>query len=286
MYNFTSQLLQDLWRDILMALNCNEIKRLCSVSITISNYCNKNDIIEKRKLLGFPRHTNHCFSHDISSYVNHTSYFNTSCFMDNHTCPESIKNSQILKETLLLLYKNNVNLIYGDLICFNSFTVTNMDLLNADIYIFNGHKIIPLCGFDHENILPKEFSINLGAPILYWTQNNYEDGFDPNNKGLADTSVVWLDITHLKDQLISNIKETSGIIFTIFNLNDIIYTIYFTSETMHNPEKYTKDNFIKCLLRRTTLLLQHENFLIINPLGLEENKLFLNLQYFELLKDF
>lgn len=308
--NFLDVLPSELCQDILLYLNYNEIEILCDNIPKISVYCDKNNILEKRKYQGFPRETNHCIVHDASFFVTDIPKINyIDGIMNNHNFHQirtSTTNiTDILHTTLKLLYSKNIELVYGDLIFLNTNCKQN------GIFIFNGIKIIPGIfnnfsmknGFrfiykidlDYKNdygLLPREFNvITNNCSTTYWA---HEFDYDPGTlkeittkNGIYHNSFIWLDITQLKDQCVKNITIEGCIIFTTFIFNNIEYRIYYSPNQINQNSQiiYYKMHFIKILSKYDLFLLEHEDSCDIlgayYPPRIYANTMFLNLDIFD-----
>lgn len=215
---------QDLWEEILLNFNYDEIEKICSEIPEILIYCERNNVLEKRKFKGFPRSEGKCIYYDVSDLDVETKKLielerileTTHVYKSNN----NINDKQILKQideilnnTLKILYENNINLVYGDVICYKRLHESQHEDLN---FIFNGHKIISLDEFDIYKSLSKEFNvITNNVPLLYWEYfMNVDSG-------------LWIDVSKLKDQCVNNISiEDEHVISTNFTHNNTNYKIY------------------------------------------------------------
>lgn len=157
----------DLWSDIILNLNYNEVERLCVAIPIINNYCKIYNILYKRKYQGFPRQSGRCEAHDVSLLTNEI--------------PESISphdDDEIFKFTLNLMYIEGFDLVYGDLICFAGLDMGD----HNGVHIFDGEKIIQLDEYISTRgqvvTLPKQFHIYNHE---YW-QNISENNITINQR--------------------------------------------------------------------------------------------------------
>lgn len=316
-HSFIENLPEDLWEEILLNLNYDEILSLCITKSEIENYCENNNILEKRKLKGYPRLSGHCAAHDVSHFSELIPEFNN-LFADdfNRSNPngqimaradaidqldptdetDGPKLIKILDQTLKLLYEHKTELVYGDLICFGGLH----NYRNNGMYIFNGYKIIHLDDLDEYGSLPQEFTvITNNVPILYWV---HENKIDENHlaitiqRGVDHNATIWLDISEIKDQCLANIKTEADIVSTNFICNDKIYTIFLTPDP--DAEEYdddprdanlnNKEKFIKYLTNENILPLEYSDvFDLLGDDEVPENCVFFNLRlyYFKLNMD-
>lgn len=121
---------EELWIDIIMRLKCNTIKGICEIK-QFKLLCDKNNLFERRKMLGFPRESGHCKCHDISKLVT----FNKELF-DQLFLQSSIFLDETINGIIDVL---NDDLVRGDLLYFDEPSIDHYY-----IYIFNGYTIIKL----------------------------------------------------------------------------------------------------------------------------------------------
>lgn len=255
---------KDLLENILLNLNYQEIINLCENIKYINDYCKEHNILNKRRTWGFPRKSKRCEVHDVSYLVEKIPDVKLpKKFYEDH-------DEYIIKKSLNLLlnliYKNNLNLIFGDVIY-----APGIEHYNC-LYIFNGREIIQLDYEFHDyGHLPVEFTIiHNDVPIKYWCIDELEN------------SIIWLDIRNLKDHCINNIKEQNQMISTTFIYNNIIYTIIFSSLDGYEHEHL--ERFSKILHDENFLLLEYDDtYNILN--GVEsKNTLFFNYDMYEFRK--
>ncbi len=116
---------KEIWTEIILELPCLFIYDLMKVNKQLYTLC--KSLIDIRKMKGFPRQK--CVNHHIISQ-----YPKLIKRMGNIK-RNDVENYQILAtEILRQMYKDNVNLIAGDIINYN----------NLGCYIFDGIKIIDL----------------------------------------------------------------------------------------------------------------------------------------------
>lgn len=136
---------------IIFELPCKYIISISCVSKYFTDLCGKENIIEKRKIKGFPRSTGYCESH-VSYYYPDDKIIPSDSVLDN-------------------IVKMNNDLIRGDLIYFADNT-THSDL---GIGIFDDCNIILL----NDRNIPGDFTIiNDDIPIRYWKDLGNEALFD------------------------------------------------------------------------------------------------------------
>ena len=61
---------KDLWENVLLNLNYREIIYLCANIKEIDDYCKEQNILNKRKIQGFPRVSERCKTHDANKFFN------------------------------------------------------------------------------------------------------------------------------------------------------------------------------------------------------------------------
>lgn len=265
--NFTEMLPQDLWMPILMYFKCDEIELLCCLNSKLHIYCMKNDVINKRKYLGFPRKTS-CVAHDVSHLKDTTlKIIDSNGFTINQL--EPIERIDVLNEILETLH--NTELIYGDLIYVGGY--------HPETFIFNGRILLPLdldrVDFRNPkkmiNVLPKEFITPTNhVSMLYWKND------------VVHNSIVWLNISELRNQCIDNIDIESDIVSTSFIYDNITYTIYFSSnhQVFYGYDVLRRE-FIKCLTDNNILPLEYQDhFGLIKDDKVHNNSLFLHLELY------
>jgi len=225
---------KEIWITIILEIPCKYIPNLYDVSYKFKELCCKENIIERRKLYGYPRKIGHCKSYGVYNYKGNV-YNNGNIIQDNGSLKMIMKrvrsNASIVKlvlnDLLDRLYEDNTNLIRGDLI--------NFEIGDNSTFLFDGEKIIDtyvgnICA------LPKEFDIiNDNVPIEYWRNTKFE-----NLK-------FYFDIRIVKEQLINNIYYSNNRLEknnTLFLLNDKRYIIMFPKKLslLEIKEKLKNDN--------------------------------------------
>jgi hypothetical protein len=231
---------EEIWIKILLLLPCYKIIDLCEIK-QFKELCDKNNLIERRKLYGFPRKTGHCLTHDVSELI--------SCDYEdlNHLFYDAEEGSQAyLKEILIELIDDlDHNLIRGDLIYYEEIDSEYIK------YIFDGCNIIMLdYDFDEEGHIPNEFSVIINdIPTDYWVSSEEHQGFPFNN-------YIWFDHSIVRYQLIDNAKidKKNNMIFTKFTYNNKEHTIVFNNNNHYPGYNYSLKNFIYTLKGKKLLL--------------------------------
>lgn len=250
--NVLNNLPQDVWENVLMNLPPIKIIEHCNEFPEVDKYCKLHNIIEKRKMKGFPRPSGHCAAFDAST---ESQNYDLDYLKGN-------KLAVALNKILIKLYKNNANLVFGDLICTTGFG----GYRNDGIYIFDGIKIIELDReIDDYGALPSIFTIiTTGAPVEYWCRDDYRGGSDHiikwsgnESQGIAHNSYVWLNLVDIRDQCINNValESEENKVITTFKYDDIVYTLYLISCTAYGDIRKTNINFFKKILTKIEILL-------------------------------
>jgi len=243
---------EELWCQILLDLPCKLIINICDISPKFKILCDKYDIINIRKMKGFPRESGYCRTYDISEFLyydkSEDNYHGIYLSIDelDKLNTLSINKTRVslfnmLNNILDKLYKLNIDLVRGDLIYFKY----SGKYSNQKSYIFDGCNIVSLeYEYDNDGTLPEEFTIiNNGVPINYWS----------NNGGVLNNDIVWFDHTTVKDQLFNNIKCMDNTLETKFIYENISYCIsYMIDEDYYgNPDNdltnHKKSEFIELL---------------------------------------
>jgi hypothetical protein len=218
-----------------MFLPCKYIIALSLCSKHLNKCIKDNNIVNKRKNLGFPRISGHCFSYDASSYK----YFKSSEDLIYYGLDN--KSSSILLD---LFIKSNIDLVRGDLIHNNLY-----ERYNKGICIFDGCKIVNLDDSDKDQIgsLPSEFNpIHNGVNIDYWSTICEKRNFGLSNlptlkivlrRGFYDRN-AWLDISSIKFQLVDNIKLENKVFLGKYNVMDNNIMVYSTKFMFNDVEYY------------------------------------------------
>lgn len=262
----------DLWEQILMNLSYKKIHKLLEDNLEIKDYCYKNNILNKKRYLGFPRNTNHCAAHDAS--------FLNDLIPELRSAEEGIETlirendpnlHNILNKALDILIKQNFDLIYGDLVYFEGLDAYR----NDGIIMFDGCELTLLqYDVDDYGYLPVQFVIN-GISPKYWN-------YDADVKGITHNCIIWLNIKDIRDQCVNNVKNDNNIISTTFKINDLNYKLYCIDDS--NGEQEWENNeiqnkFIEILTEENLLMLDHSDItdLIEDD---EPNSVYLNLNYY------
>lgn len=260
---------EELWCLILLELPCKLVKEICVISTKFKELIDNYNIIEKRKMQGFPRTNGHCKIHDISDLLYHDKYE-----INENKIYVSIDKLKLTNNVLIVildkLYELNTDLVRGDLIYFGGsntsynmgiFTFDGCEILNFE---FDDNCILPEVleefTFDYNCILPKEFTvINNGVPINYWS----------DNEDLLYNDIIWFNHLTVKDQLLNNIEYINFTLKTKFVYENVIYYISYMIDEEYNITD-EKDKFIDLLSVNNNLMLTHEKMRI--------NKLFLSIK--------
>lgn len=208
---------KDIWVLIIFELPCKFIYDLYDVSYKFKELCNKENIIEKRKLKGYPRESEHCKSYGVYNYKGNV-YNNNGDIIDNGPLKIIMKNIRsnpdlvklTLNDTLDRLYEDNTDLVRGDLI--------NFEIGDKSTFLFDGEKIIDTY-VENICVLPKDMDIiNDNVPISYWRKTKFEHlNFS-------------FDSFKFKDQLMNNIvysDKFGAVNHSFFMLNNKTYVIMF-----------------------------------------------------------
>lgn len=247
-FDVFNNITHDLWENILMNFNPIELEQLCDGDIKMDDYCKTNNIIEKRKMKGFPRKSGYCADHDVSCYVDDIPDLKKIYGYEYN----EVRN--MLSTLLDLLYQNNVNLVFGDLIFTKGLNAHN----NDGTYIFDGREIIGLdFSISDFGELPSKFMVIInGVPIDYWvtkhkineSSGQFKFGRILIKKGIELNYNVWLNLTNnIREECINNIRvDKNGILMTSFTHNSNIYFIY-TLVVLPDQEKFYKHIFKEVL---------------------------------------
>jgi hypothetical protein len=219
---------KEIWVLIIYELPCKLIYNLYDVHDQFEELCRQEDIIERRKLKGYPRKSGHCKSYGVCNYIKN--------YVEN-VYPIRL----ILNDTLDRLYEDNTDLVRGDLI--------NFEIDDNDVFLFDGEKIVENYVL-HKCILPKDMDIiNDNVPAEYWGNTKF------GNFSFNFNTVI------VKEQLINNIHDdtfsiTNG---TRFLLNNKKYTILFPKKLLllEIKEKLNNDEIfltINSMFRTNTFL--------------------------------
>ena len=205
-FNIYDILPKEIWITIILKVPCKYISKLYVVNHQFEKFCNEENIIERRKLQGFPREIGHCKSYDVYNYKGSLREI-----MKNVRSNANIV-KLVLNDALNRLYEDNTELIRGDLIDF--------EIGNNDVFLFDGEKIIDIYIIvPNVYVFPDDLDItNNNVSIEYW--KNTKLG---NFKFYFNNALV-------KEQLMNNIiySDKFGTInHTGFILNNKIYAITF-----------------------------------------------------------
>lgn len=183
---------------ILLELNYQDIVNLQYFDEFIKKY----NILEKRKMKGFPRSSGWCEEH----WINKTDPINIS--------EENYPSENDLVVTLEFLQDNNTDLVRGDVIYYES----QSSCYHNSHAFFDGEKLVELSDVGEFGGLPKLFHvIENNVPIKYWDN-------------CINSQMVYFDYTLVKQQCLNNIKydelekDLYGI-FTTFTYNNKEYKI-------------------------------------------------------------
>lgn len=259
----------EIWIDILMNIPCYMLPEISYISEQFKELFDEHNLIEKRKMLGFPRLSGHCKSYDVSKF-DVTIELDLDEY-DSYLLDEKIQ--PILLIVLIELYQLDIDLVYGDLICFNDIA----------IYVFDGYKIISIDLEDE--LLPCDFTvINNNVPIKYWSfQVDFLDymhhGEPPINASLEtqrriynpDGDFVWFDPTPVQKSLLDNIayNDKSEDYYTTFRLNNTNYKIICDVEGAHgdrcnevNGMLTSKEDYFAAIKRYFEIFIEEGSILL------------------------
>lgn len=228
---------KELWIYIILNIPCKYINNICNISTQFKDLCDQENLFHKQKMKGFPRKSGHFEYHNVTKYEGflYNKYKSLiKCNFSNIFRNSKHKNKTILKDIsdslLDVLYKNNVDLVCGDIINFGDV---------SEDFLFDGKEITENKITDLRNnsyyIIPDDLSpIENNVPIKYW-----------NKRGLLDI-LFTISITNIKNQLIQNISINSyQIAYTWFILNNCTYVIYHKNLNLLTIDKLSnKDNII------------------------------------------
>ena len=230
---------EEIWIQIMFELPCYKILDLCIIP-KFKQFCDKYNLIERRKIKGFPRKDGHCVIHDVSEIISCDYEDLHDLFLD----PEkNIDGYSPLNEILIELIDDlDSNLVRGDIIYYKDIEFWYSK------YIYDGCNIIMLeYDFDEQGHIPREFTvINNDVPTNYWVDSK-------ENRGLPSNNYVSFNHDTVRQQLIDNIQieHQNDTIFTTFIFNNKKYIIFFDS-----CEDCSRENF-KNKLRGKQLFLKY-----------------------------
>lgn len=199
----------------------------------------------------FHRRSGHCNTHYIQkSYI--------------------LKNDDIeerdLKAALTILKMSSADLIFGDLIVFESVS----GYRNEGVAIFDGNKIVRLYyDVDDYGSLPKKFQvIKDDVPIDYWKDLD-------NQRGIKHNDIVWFDHKIVRDQCLKNLKyqknsDNKYVIHTYFIYNSKTYYIIFEyvdflqeNDIHYDEETYRiSDETVILICNKCISLLKSDAFIV------------------------
>lgn len=145
---------KDIWVHILLDLPCKYIRNFYDISIECKNLCIKENIIERRKIKGFPRMTGQCENFQVENFI----LFIPNEILYNTNICDHQKFNIIFDNILTKLYDDNVDLVYGDIV--------NIGIFNG-IFIFDGEKFIDLYK-NINTIIPLTGENTINVPVKYW----------------------------------------------------------------------------------------------------------------------
>lgn len=268
----------ELWEAILLNMSYLEINKLCVENPVIDIYCRENNILEKRKMKGFPRISGHCICHDVSHLkIKLSDYYDAFDDIDETSRNPYIRLQNVstpkMNEIMAPLELSNGGLVYGDLIFYGKMNDSRSTC------IFDGTKIIFLNfdAMDGYGTIPPEFAvITNNVPMNYWDCEVVDGKII--KKGLDTNSTLWLNILQIREQCINNIKKNSDSIVTTFKHNNVVYSIYYMSDGEYDIEKYF-DDLLKVLSERSVLMLSRRDFTESFNGEITETTLFIDVEY-------
>lgn len=270
---------EEIWCKIILEIPCSKIINICKNIYYFKELCDKNNLIKRRKIKGFPRETGSCkiYTYDLCDESSLIKDMNNKASKELYGCPIDLEKENIKILLNYIIYELNYNLIRGDLIHL-------VGIINIYL-IFDGCNIIDLVKREDDfDIIPEEFTvINNNIPINYF---NY-----------IYNKHIWVNSLSIQDQLINNIyyNKEEDIIYTKFNFNNIIYKIEFKYDypvyktycqyndniyNVHDRDKnndrlITKNIFRDVILKNNLLLLEYNNSKLF--LDFNDNKILIEL---------
>lgn len=220
---------KEIWLLILSDLQCKYIRNFQDINDISKDLCIKENIIEKQKMMGFPRESGHCKNYDIIH--SHLKLLRKAIINK-----EGVEN--VLDKILNQLYERNYELIRGDLI--------NFDKLYSEIFIFDGCDIIigtKIYGGGHY-FIPEEFTVvNNNIPIEYWDYNKKTENNITIKSGLRFNRHIWFNHSSVKQQCIDNIcyDDIQYVSYTWFIYNDTYYVIALNNQSYDHKLKQFKN---------------------------------------------
>jgi hypothetical protein len=233
-----------------------------------------NDLINKRKNLGYPRINGHCQVHEATQLPLK--------YDGNILKGYDDFNNYEYDQKWNIIYRKDLDLVRGDLISCSGY---------EQPYIFDGCKVIELDNtIDDYGSLPQEFTVlsnvTNGVPANYWSNDQKH-----NVKGISHNSFIWFDITeNIRDQLINNIKDDGELVFKQYFARHIgSGKLYYTDFVINEKIYYIINSFIDIgtnifadvLSTKSKILLEHYSLteVLLNQDNLPNNILFLSLYY-------
>ncbi len=236
---------EEIWCHILLDLQSKLIIDICDINVEFKNLCNKNDIINKRKMKGFPRKSGQCKAHNVSKLYDYNELVNEK------------NKTNILSIILDKLHYLNTDLVRGDFIHFKDYVIYK----NQQKYIFDGCNLIK---FDYNDelgcdILPQEFTVVTNSvAINYWE---------------IVCDIVWIYSNTIKDQLLNNIEYIELMFMTTFKYDNDEYRIYF----INNFYDITKVEIINKIKYKFIELLNSDLMSLMISLKSMNNKLLIGI---------
>lgn len=226
---------KDVWILIILQLPCKFIYNLYDVTYKFKELCDEENIIQTRKLKGYPRKSDHCKSYGVYDYKGNV-YNNNGDIIDNACLKVIMKNIRsnvylvklTLNDTLDRLYEDNTDLICGDLV--------NFEIGDKSTFLFDGEKIVDTY-IGRNIIFPYNLDIiNNNTQLSYWKGTQLE-----NFK-------FYFDHLKIKDELMNNIicnYKFGNIHHTHFLSNNKKYVIMFSRilSILQIKEKIKEDKF-------------------------------------------
>lgn len=217
---------KELWISIILEIPYKYILNLYDVNDQFKYLCDTEDLLNKRKLLGFPRSNGHYKCHDISQYCG--SFYNTKNVLVNGRSNKLLLQNRYSNNEIYLilsvlfdkLYENDIDLIAGDLLdtkgikmilLFDGETIVNITNVENNGTINNNKKTIP------KHLCPIKNKLS----IEYW------------DNSLLTCSNFMFDIRDIRKELIENISHNEhGVMYTWFILNKKPYVIFQFNENL------------------------------------------------------
>jgi hypothetical protein len=236
----TITLVPQLIEKICMFLPYKTVIAFSLCSKYINTYVKDENVVYKRKYLGYPRISGRCKTHNISQYKDEIKFeflfkpqkiqnfkrkSTTDLLLEITGFKQPINRKSLLDQLLDFLGTKDVDLIRGDVLCYDHYAK----------FIFDGRKIIDINYsakiYGH---IPTKFTvISNNVPARYWSDVYINKKFIADN--IQDTtSFVWFIVNdNVKQQLLQNIKDDGknkfekigAQYYTYFTINDTQYYI-------------------------------------------------------------